>query len=54
MITERNGKKIHIILRQIHTRKLDRLAAKYYMRREHRQICKHGYFALNWREYVPK
>ena len=54
-IITKNGKKIRIRPEQIHTRKLDRIAAKYAMRHGgHRRIFTNGYFALNWRDYVPE
>lgn len=57
-----NGNKVVEITEQIHTRKLDRAAAKYLMRRKgFSRICsnnrsgrdkrKDSYFSQHWREY---
>ena len=54
-IITKNGKKIRIRPEQIHTRKLDRIAAKYVMRLSgRRRVFEHGYFATSWRDYVPE
>ena len=53
-ITKRNGKRILIWPEQIHTRKLDRIAAKHIMRISGwRRIFKSA-FSSCWRDYVPE
>lgn len=60
-----NGNKVVEITEQVHTRKLDRAAAKYLMKRKGiTKLCHHGhsgdghrrsrnnsYFSQHWREY---
>lgn len=54
-IITKNGKKIRIRPEQIHTRKLDRIAAKYTMRHSgRRRIFKSAEFSSCWRDYVPE
>lgn len=54
IITKADGTRIRLTPRQIHTRKIDRLVAKYYMNKQHRQICKPGgVFSEKWRNFVP-
>lgn len=54
IITKHNGTKVRIKPCQIHTRKIDRMAARYYMNKQHRQIFKPGgAFSEKWREFVP-